>query len=250
MLTLAIYFFVRSALGVATDGDELSGDTNRNLFGGKSADFKSHRSKDAFKFFRAVAVGFERLIGGEHFALASNHADIAGVCSDGPGKYAHVFFVAARDDDQVGRRIRAYLRKCAFEISENLFCHRETVTVGELLAVVDYDDSETSGAGRFSYGNRDVAPAKQVCNRLRQDWFDEDFESSTTNQAIVKTGFVIQIEDHFARGFAFHHFACGSPDVCFHAAAADGADDSAIFAYEHARTLETGDGAVRVDNRS
>src|SRR5262249_11459112 len=52
------------------------------------------------------------------------------------------------------------------------------------------------------------------------------------------------------RSFSLHHFACGSPHVGLHAAAAYCSDDAAIFPHQHPRTFKTRNGAVGMDNRS
>src|SRR5207244_11395287 len=131
-----------------------------------------------------------------------------------------------------------------------LLGYRKAVAIGELFAVVNDDDTKTGSAGGLCDGHRNVAAPEKIRDRLRENWLDENFERAAANEAIVKTGFVVQIEDHFARRFAFHHFASGGPDVGLDAAAANRANDSAVFADEHAGTLKAGTGAVGVDNRS
>jgi len=91
--------------------------------------------------------------------------------------------------------------------------------------------------------------AEKIGDGLRENGFDENFERAAADEAVVVTGFVIQIEDHFARGFALHGFTRGGPDVGFDAAAANSAGDGAVFADQHARAFVAGNGAVGVDDR-
>src|SRR5579859_531103 len=248
-LALALKFFVRGGGCIAAHGNEFRGDADGDFFRRKRANFEAHGRKNAVELFRLETVGFKRFVGREHFSFAANHADVARVGAHGPGEHAHVFLVAARDDDEIRRRVRAKLCESRFEIREDLLGHRKSVAIGELFAIVNDDDAEARRAGGSCDGHRNVAAAKKISDRLRKNRFDENFERAAADQAVVEAGFVVQIEDHFARRFAFHHFARRGPDVGFHAAAANRADDSAVFAHEHARAFKAGNGAVGVDNR-
>ncbi len=83
---------------------------------------------------------------------------------------------------------------------------------------------------------------------MREDGFDEDFDGAAADEAVVVGGFVVQVEENFARGFLVHHFAGRGPDVGFNATSANGAEGRAIFADEHAGAFIAGDGAVGVDD--
>src|SRR5260370_23724217 len=93
---------MRQVGGSAADGDQFRRDADGDLFGGERADFKTDRGIHAIKKLRREALAFERLIHGEHFARASDHAEIARVGFDGPGEHAHIVAVAAGDDHEVG----------------------------------------------------------------------------------------------------------------------------------------------------
>src|SRR6266849_4829745 len=69
--------FVRRAHCVPAHGYQFRGDAHSNFFGGERADLQTHWRVDAYELFRLVAVVLERFVNGEHFALASNHADVA-----------------------------------------------------------------------------------------------------------------------------------------------------------------------------
>src|SRR5260221_8368619 len=93
-----------------------------------------------------------------------------------------------------------------------------------------------------------MSSAKNIGHWLGKNRFDEDFQSAAADEAVVVAGFVVQVEDHFARSlFGQDVFGCG-PDVGFDAAAADGSGDRAVFADKHAGTFKAGDGAVGVDD--
>src|SRR4029077_1629363 len=124
--------------------------------------------------------------------------------------------------------------------------HGEALKIGEGFAVVDHADGETGGAGRFGHGHGDVAGTEDVDSGLRKNGLDENFHRAAADQSIVVAGFVVEIENHFARRFLLHYFLGRGPDVGFDAAAANGADQRAVFADEHARAFVAGDRAVGV----
>ena len=94
-----------------------------------------------------------------------------------------------------------------------------------------------------------MAAAEEIQDGLRQDGFEEYFDGAATDEAIIVGGFIVEMKDQFARGFAAHHFAGRGPNVGFDAAAADGAERGTILADEHAGAFVAGDGAVGVDDR-
>src|SRR5579864_4864168 len=241
-----VHFFVRGGGGVAAHGDQFRDDADGNFFRGEGADFEAHGRVDALEFFGAVAILFERFVDGEHFAFAADHADIARFGAHGPGEHAHVFFVAASDDDEVGGGVGLNLFKGLLVAGENILGHGEALEIGEGFAVVDDADGETGGACGSGQGHGDVAAAEEIDDGLREDRLDENLDGAAADQSIVVAGFVVEIENHFARRFFLHDFFGRSPNIGFDAAATDGADQGTIFANEHARTFVTGDGAVGV----
>jgi len=76
----------------------------------------------------------------------------------------------------------------------------------------------------------------------------KNFHSAAADEAVVVGGFIVEIEDHFARRFFLHDFFGGGPDVGFDAPAADGADEGTVLANEHAGAFVAGDGAIGVDD--
>ena len=96
------------------------------------------------------AFALERLIDGEHLALAADHADVARLGAHGPAEHAHVVAVPARDDHQVAGRVRLQLLERVFVCRVNLARHREALAIGELLAVVDHADGEARGVRRLA----------------------------------------------------------------------------------------------------
>ena len=60
---------------------------------------------------------------------------------------------------------------------------------------------------------------------------------------------MVQIENHFSRGFFVHHFFGRGPHFRLDAPAADRARDRTIFTDEHARAFVARNRAVRVHNR-
>jgi len=234
--------------GVAADGNEFGDDADGDFFGGERADFEAHRRIDALKFFGAIAALLERFVDREHFALAADHADVACVGAHGPGEDAHVFFVAAGNDDEIAGGIRLNFREGVFVGSVNFQRHWETLAISERFAVVNDADGEADIGSGFGDGHRNVAAAKKIEHGLRKNRFDENFERAAADEAVVVGGFVVEIEDHFAWCFVVHHFFGCGPDFGFDAAAADGAGDGAIVAYEHARGFVGWDRAVGVDD--
>ncbi len=91
-----------------------------------------------------------------------------------------------------------------------------------------------------------MAAAKEIHDGLRENRLDENFHGAAADQSIVVAGFIVEIEDHFARRFFLHHFFGSGPDIGFDAASADGADQGAIFADEHARAFVARYGAIGV----
>src|SRR5713226_8541380 len=62
---------------VAANGDQLGGDADGDLFRGERADFQADGRVYALEFLCRDAFLFERLVHGEHLALAADHADVA-----------------------------------------------------------------------------------------------------------------------------------------------------------------------------
>src|SRR6201999_188371 len=74
--------------------------------------------------------------------------------------------------------------------------------------------------------------------RRRQDWLDEYLQRSSTDQAGIVLGIVVEIEGQRSRFFFFHHLARSLPTLGLDAAAADGAHNRAVVADQHLRRLE------------
>src|SRR5437667_2052568 len=92
-------FLVCPRFRIPSYSDEFRHNADGNLLWRERANFQPHRRVDAFEFFRFAALVLKRLINGQHFALASNHPDIARFRPYCPGQHTHVFLVAARHDD-------------------------------------------------------------------------------------------------------------------------------------------------------
>src|SRR6266851_7094625 len=80
-------------------------DAHGNLFGRERPNFQSHRCVHAFELFRFIAVVLQCLVHRQNFTFAANHSQVTRLGTHGPGEHTHVFFMAARHDDQVARRI-------------------------------------------------------------------------------------------------------------------------------------------------
>src|SRR6266481_3396161 len=200
------YFFVRGGFRIAAHGNQLGDDTDSNFLRRERADLKAHGGVDALELFGAVALFFESFVDGQHFASAADHADVARLRAHGPCQYAHVFLVSASDDDEVGGGVGLDFLEGLRVTGEDVLRHGEALKISEGFAVVDHADGETRGVCGFGHGHGDMAGAEDVDNGLRKNGLDEDF----------------------------------------HRAAADSADQRAVFADEHTRAFVAGDGAVGV----
>ena len=91
-----------------------------------------------------------------------------------------------------------------------------------------------------------MAGAEDVKQRHGQDRLDEDFQSTSADEAGIVLGILVEVEGEGARLFLGDDFARRLPDFGFDAAAADGAGDGAVVAHEHFGAWKRGDGAARV----
>ena len=82
--------------------------------------------------------------------------------------------MAARHDDHVTRRIRANLFERVLVTSVDFVRYRKALFVGERFAVIYHADPKARGAGRLCNRRRDVTAAKQVHDRLRQNWLNKN----------------------------------------------------------------------------
>ncbi len=102
----------------------------------------------------------------------------------------------------------------------------------------------------FRYGSGDVTSSKKINDWLRENRFYKDFNGAAANEAVIVIGVVVELEDKLAGRFFGHHFLGGSPDIGFYTTAADGTEDGAVLADEHARAFVAGYGAIGVDDGS
>src|SRR5438874_619975 len=77
-------------------------------------------------------------------------------------------------DDHVTRRIRTNLFERVLVTSVDFVRHRKALFVGERFAVIYHADPKARGAGRLCNRRRDVTAAKQVHDRLRQNWLNKN----------------------------------------------------------------------------
>jgi hypothetical protein len=234
---------------VAANGDQLRNDAEGNFFWGERANIETHGSENALEFIHAIAFFFERTVNAEHFAFTANHAYVAGWGAHGPGEYAHIFFVAASDDDQIAGGVGLQLGEGVVEAGVDFLGHGETFSVGEGFAVVDDDNTEAGGLCGLGYGGGNMTSTEEIDDGLGEDRLDENFDGAATDQSVVVGSFVVEMEDEFAGRFFLHDFFGSGPDVGFNAATTDGAGGRAVFANEHAGAFVAGDGAVGVDDR-
>src|SRR5205807_7714157 len=153
---LSLDSFVLEIGGSAAHGNQFGCDANGDLFRGEGPDFQSPGGIHAIKKVRREAFAFERLIDGEHFALAADHAQIARLGLHGPGEHAHVVAMPARDDQEIGGGIRLQFGEGVFITGVDLGRHGEALEVGELLAIVDHTNGEAGGMRSVRHSYRDM----------------------------------------------------------------------------------------------
>src|SRR5690348_8967134 len=175
----------------------------------------------ALEFLFAKAFSFERPINGNHFATAADHADVARVGANGPGKDAHVVFMAARDNQEISRRGGANFFKGIVKASVDGRRHWEALRVGECFAVVYDSDGKAGQVRNVCRGCSYVTSAEDIEHRLGKNRLDKDFQRAAADEAGIVSRVVIQVERHFAWLFAADDFFGRGPDVCLDTAAAD-----------------------------
>src|SRR5229473_1116204 len=145
-------FLVRRSLRVPAHRDEFRRDADGNLFRRESANLQPHRRVDARELFRLVAVVLQRLVHGQHLAFAADHSHVSRFRSNRPGQHAHVFFVSARHDYQVTRRIGTNLFERILVTGVNLLRHREALIVRKGFPVIHDANPKARRAGCFRHG--------------------------------------------------------------------------------------------------
>ena len=80
---------------------DFSNDRDRDLLRQDCADIQADRHVHALEAFARNAFAFELLGNRADLALASDHADVAGLGLNGPSQDVLILLVAARDDDDV-----------------------------------------------------------------------------------------------------------------------------------------------------
>ena len=113
----------------------------------------------------------------------------------------------------------------------------EALLVGELRPVVDHLDLDARQLGRLSGEAADVTGAEEIGDRRRADHFDEHVEAAAAHHAEIHAGVLVQIERDHSRPTGGHRLLGLADHGAFASAAADRADDRAVFAHQHLRRL-------------
>src|SRR5713101_4858838 len=243
-------FLMRGNRCIPAHRHQFRHDAHGDLFRRERADLQPHRRVDAFEFFRLVAIVLQRLVHRQNFAFAANHSQVTRLGAHGPGQHTHVFFMTARHDDQVARRIRMNFFKRILVTRVNLLGHRKALFVRERFAVIHHSDAEARRARSFRDRHRNVPTPKEVEKRLRQNRLNKNLQRAAADQSVVVARFIVEMEDHLARCFLLHHFLRRRPDLGLDAPAADCSSDRAILAHQHPRTLIARDRTVSVNDGS
>src|SRR5579884_891659 len=155
--------------------------------------------------------------------------------------------IAAGEDDDVCGFPNHEAAGYGVEVVGHHFAHiPKALGVCVRLAIIDDYHIESGDCRNLVEVVSNMPGAKDVEQRRRQHWFDEDLERASANQAGVELGIVIQIESEGARLLLFHHLPRHLPNFALHAATADGTDDRAVITHQHLRGLKGRDRTANV----
>ena len=113
---------------------------------------------------------------------------------------------------------------------------RVAARAGERLAIVGDRDVKADQAGGAGEGLADVAAPKNEQAGLDHG-FEKDFELAATDEAAVGVIALVEGKVERARALVAHRVEGGFEDFRFEAATADGPQDRAVLAHEHAHRL-------------
>ena len=234
---------------ISLTGNHLGYDRDRDFFRRDRSDFQAHGSHYPLEQLRIQSLLLQLFIDRQHFALRSDHPDIARAGLYCPTQDAHVIAMPAGNNHQVGVLVRRDARQRGFEIfCDDLACVWKTLSVGIALAIVDNHHVESRGPRNFIYVVRNVTGAEQVQQRHRQNRLQINLQCSPANQARVIPWILVQIERQRARLLFFHHLARGLPDIGLDAPAADRTDDRSVIPHQHLRCLKRRDRPAHIDD--
>ena len=234
---------------LADGGDHFGDDRNGDFLRRHRADVQADGRVDAGELLVADPVQFQLAVDELHLTPRSDHADVGGGRIHRPAQRARVERVAARgdEDERAAVRLQRRQRRLRFPGVDRARVG-EALLVGELRPVVDHLDLDARQLGRLSGEAADVTRAEEVGDRRRTDHLDEDVEAAAAHHAEIHAGILVQIEGDQLRLAGGERLLRLADHRRLAGAAADGADDRAVFAHQHLRRLIGRNRAGRVDD--